>query len=93
MDKLMKWKLIENELWQAHQLLPKNIKQSDFGYREVDFLEYLSHNELRLAMEELDGVIVDNPSPSKEFWQHLVNAANLMNSKKEPTYKQFIDAT
>ena len=49
MDKLMKWKLIENELRQAHQLLPKNIKQSDFGYREEDFLEYLSHNELRLC--------------------------------------------
>ena len=93
MDKLMKWKLIENELRQAHQLLRKDIKQSDFGYREEDFLEYLSHNELRLAMEELDGVIVDNPSPSKKFWQHLVNAANLMNSEKEPTYRQFIDAT
>jgi hypothetical protein len=93
MDKFEKWTLIENELRQAYKLLPTNLKQSDFGYKEEDFLEYLDHNELRLAMEELDGIVEDNPPPCEEFWQHLASAAHLMGSKKEQIYSEYLSAT
>ena len=93
MDKLEKWNLIKAELQMAYQLLPTNVKQSDFGYRKCDFLEYIQNNELRLAMEELDGVIEDNQPPSSEFWQHLVNAAQLMGSPKEQGYRLYLNVT
>ncbi|WP_394225117.1 hypothetical protein [Pseudoalteromonas spongiae] len=86
-----KWELISAELFAAYKLLPTEIKESDFGYCEEDFLEYLSVNELRLAMEELDGVIEDNKSPGRLFWEHLIKAATLMNrpehAKKYEQYK------
>ena len=86
-----KWELISAELLAAYKLLPTETKESDFGYREEDFLEYLSVNELRLAMEELVGVIEDNKSPGHLFWEHLIEAATLMNrpehAKKYEQYK------
>jgi hypothetical protein len=72
------WAKIEKELMAAHRLLPENVIESDNGYRAEDFLAYIAANELLLAMEELDGVIEDNPNPGKEFWTHLINAAKLM---------------
>ncbi len=74
-----KWKLISEELLAAYKLLPSDIKESNFGYTKDDFLQYLSVNELRLAMEELDGVMENNTSPGVLFWEHMINAANLMN--------------
>lgn len=79
MDLNQKWKLISDELIAAHKLLPSDVNESDFGYSEEDFLQYLAVNELRLAMEELDGVMENNPSPGSVFWEHLIKAANLMN--------------
>ena len=90
MSKTQKWMLISEELLAAHKLLPSDIKESDFGYSQEDFLQYLSVNELRLAMEELDGVIEDNKSPGVLFWGHLINAANLMNRPEHAKkYQQF----
>ena len=74
-----KWKLISDELLAAYKLLPSTVKQSDFGYSEEDFLQYLSVNELKLAMEELDGVMENNTNPGSLFWEHMINAASLMN--------------
>ena len=89
-----KWKVISEELLAAYKLLPSGIKESDFGYREEEFLQYLSVNELRLAMEELDGVMENNTSPGTLFWEHMIKAASLMNRPEHATkYEQFKVAT
>ncbi|OCQ23146.1 hypothetical protein A7985_04130 [Pseudoalteromonas luteoviolacea] len=88
-----KWSYIEAELISAFELLPSNIVESDNGYRKKDFFDYIKANELLLAMEELDGVIEDNPSQSKEFWQHLINASKLMGNKHLVKYESIIKAT
>ena len=89
-----KWKLISDELIAAHKLLPSNVNESNFGYCEEDFLQYLAVNELRLAMEELDGVMENNSSPGTMFWEHLIKAARLMNKPEHvDKYEQFKFAT
>ncbi|WP_165723100.1 MULTISPECIES: hypothetical protein [unclassified Pseudoalteromonas] len=88
------WKLISEELLAAYKLLPSSITESDFGYCEEDFLQYLSVNELRLAMEELDGVMENNVSPGVCFWEHMIKAASLMNSTEHAKkYEQYKVAT
>ncbi|MCB5227381.1 hypothetical protein JAO78_011200 [Alishewanella sp. 16-MA] len=77
----------------AFELLPSNTIESDNGYRKGDFLDYINANELLLAMEELDGVIEDNPSPSKEFWVRLISASKLMGNKHLVKYESILNAT
>lgn len=90
MSNIQKWKLISDELLAAHALLSPSIKQSDLGYRESDFLQYLSVNELGLAIDELDGVMEDNISPGNQFWEHMIKAASLMSRvNKIEKYEQF----
>jgi len=85
-----KWAQISELLLFAHNALPTGIRESDFGYSKEDFLQYLSVNELRLAMEELDGVMEDNPNPGPLFWKHMIEAANLMNKfEHAKKYEQF----
>jgi len=94
MSIIKKWELISEELLSAYKLLPAGIKESDFGYSEEDFLQYLSVNELRLAMEELSGVMENNVSPGTLFWEHMVKAAGIMNRPEHATkYEQFKVAT
>ncbi len=94
MSKTEKWKLISEELIAAYKLLPSDIKESDFGYSKEDFLQYLSVNELRLAMEELDGVMENNTSPGVLFWENMINAASLMSRPEHATkYERFKLAT
>lgn len=88
-----KWSAIEAELRAARALLPAGINESDNGYRESDFISYIEANELLLAMEELDGVIEDNPSPGYEFWTHLINAAKLMKHPHAARYQSIRAAT
>ncbi|MBH0059226.1 hypothetical protein I6F65_19990 [Pseudoalteromonas sp. SWXJZ94C] len=87
MSTIHNWALISVELLAAYTLLPSSIIESDFGYCEEDFLEYLSVNELRLAMEELDGVMVNNISPGVKFWKHMLKAASLMKCTEH--YKKY----
>ena len=88
------WKQISDELLAAYNLLPSTIQESDFGYSKGDFLQYLSVNELRLAMEELDGVMENNTNPGTLFWEHMIKAASLMNRIEHvEKYKQFRIAT
>jgi len=93
MELTERWSLIEAELIAAFALLPDATIESDSGYRKEDFLDYIGANELLLAMEELDGVIEDNPSPSKEFWQHLIKASQLMDVKHLEKYESILNAT
>ncbi|WP_125563433.1 hypothetical protein [Pseudoalteromonas rubra] len=94
MDKYEKWKRIKAELMSAYALLQEDITESGDGYCETEFLNYVSRNELLLAMEELDGVIVDNGLQTKQFWTHLINAAKLMNHLHADRYSSIrIEAT
>ena len=77
----IKHEIISQKLMSAYALLAKDIIESDFGYRKKDFLKYIQVNELSLAMEELEGVKVDNNSPCSKFWSHLIMVAKLMNKK------------
>jgi hypothetical protein len=74
--------LVRRRLASARALLPKECLQ----YPEIDvgnlaaFDDYLEHNELGLALEELAGLGEGNPTPT-EFWALLVEAAEAMNIK------------
>jgi len=92
MELTERWALIEADLMAAFELLPSNTIESDNGYRKEDFLGYINANELLLAMEELDGVIEDNPSPSKEFWNHLISASKLMDNNHLVKYESISNA-
>ncbi|EGQ7920134.1 TPA: hypothetical protein NKZ51_003909 [Vibrio parahaemolyticus] len=86
------WQKVEAELMAAYALLPETTIESDNGYRKVDFFAYIAANELLLAMEELDGVTEDNPIPSKQFWNHLIQAANMMGHGHAERYKSIQSA-
>jgi len=86
-------KEIHAQIMAAYQLLPENVIESDDGFRKDDFLEYISSGNLLMAMEELDGVILDNPSPSKIFWTHLINAAEMMGHNHRYRYESIRGAT
>ena len=87
MNRAEVWNSIESELKAARALLPVGLVESAEGYCEEDFLEYLNNKEYLLAMEELDGVIEDNASPSKQFWVHLIKADSLMDNRHSERYK------
>ena len=52
-------------------------KTGENGFSEESFLEYLDHNELGLALTELEGIPIFN-EVQHEFWQLLLNAATIM---------------
>ncbi|WP_219079148.1 hypothetical protein [Vibrio parahaemolyticus] len=87
MIQVERWQKIEAELMAAYALLPETTIESDNGYRKIEFLITLPQMKLLLAMEELDGVIEDNPIPSKQFWNHLIQAANMMGHSHADRYK------
>jgi hypothetical protein len=90
MSNIHRWQLISEELLAAYKLLPSKVKESDFGYSQEDFLQYLSVNELGLAMEELDGVMENNTNPGVLFWEHMIKAAILMNDSEHASkYEQY----
>ena len=93
MNQAEKWVKIESELMAAFNLLPECIVESDNGYRKADFISFLEANELLLAMEELDGVIEDNPNPGREFWEHLLKAAKLMGHLHANRYESILAST
>lgn len=93
MNQVDKSRRIEMELRAAFSLLPVNVVESDDGYRKSDFISFLEAKELLLAMEELDGVIEDNPNPGRDFWEHLLKAANLMGHLHANRYRSILAST
>jgi len=81
MDKELKEIWIESEslLLEARRLFNEPDTGED-GFSEERFKEYISHNELGLALEELEGIPLYNETP-REFWQLLLKAANRMQLK------------
>ena len=74
-----KWKEVEALLLEARGLFQIPETGED-GYNEERFQEYIAHNELGLALEELEGMPLYNETP-REFWQLLLKAANRMELK------------
>lgn len=75
------WKEVETLLLEARQLFDTP-ETGQEGFSEERFKEYISHNELGLALEELEGIPLYNETP-REFWQLLLKSANRMQLKEK----------
>ncbi len=72
----------------AHNMIPANAKETDYGFNRNSFHSHLKLNELLLAMEELDGVIEDNQNLGVKFWDHLITASKLLGH--EPSTRRYV---
>lgn len=68
------WTRTRSHLGQALALLPANLVESVEGGRLDQYLEWIEHNELGLALDELEGLGEINPV-SRQFWAFLLSAA------------------
>ena len=73
------WKEIETLLLEARALF-QEVDTGEDGFNQSTFDDYLAHNELELALNELEGIPLYNETP-REFWQLLLRAANRMQLK------------
>ena len=73
------WDEVKKLLIEARGFLNIN-SSSVYEIDDDEFFEYLKHNELESALDELEE-ISDSFEVPKEFWQCLVKAANLMDLK------------
>ena len=72
------WNITRHHLGNARNLLPASVKENvEFGTLER-LEEWLFHNELELALDEIEGLGELNDSPAK-FWEALLAAAENMN--------------
>jgi hypothetical protein len=57
---------------------------------DKQFVEYLGHNELELALDEIEA-ISDSFELPREFWQCLIKASNIMGLKEHSKrYMEFL---
>lgn len=75
-----KWEKTRGFLEAAAKLLPPSISRT--GDRLVRYREWLEHNELELAYDELKGIGDDILLP-RQFWEALKNAAISMELPKQ----------
>ncbi|MBL8755003.1 MAG: hypothetical protein JNK15_16985 [Planctomycetes bacterium] len=68
------WNRTQGHLSHAADLLPAGLFQSDDGGRLDRYREWIEHNELELALDELEGLGENNRVP-RQFWIHLRDAA------------------
>ena len=68
------WTRAQAHLSRAAALLPASLVESDEGGRLDRYREWIEHNELELALDELEGLGENNPVP-RPFWAHLRDAA------------------
>jgi hypothetical protein len=71
------WEITRLHLEKARNLLPSSSKESSEGGNLAEFEDFLSHNELGLAFDELELIGLENPCPP-EFWQEMLVAAGTM---------------
>ncbi|MBV1928330.1 MAG: hypothetical protein KUG81_02305 [Gammaproteobacteria bacterium] len=74
------WKEVTEILRQARLTL-NDCDGSVDHIDDAQFIEYLDHNELELALDEIEA-ISDSFELPREFWQCLVKASNSMDLKK-----------
>lgn len=68
------WARTQGHLGHAAALLPAGLVESDEGGRLHRYREWIEHNELELALDELESLGGINRVP-REFWAHLRDAA------------------
>ncbi len=73
------WVEVEVLLLKARGLF-LNPESGEDGFSQERFLEYIDHNELGMALDELEGIPLYNET-TKEFWELLLKAANHMKLK------------
>ena len=71
------WARTTAHLERAVALLPSKLTESDETGRLDRYKEWIAHNELRLGLDELEGLGQNNPVPVS-FWEHLRLAAEEM---------------
>ncbi|MBB3166956.1 hypothetical protein [Simiduia aestuariiviva] len=71
------WKVTIKHLSSARGLLPNDMLFDEAKEFDKDYLEYLEHNELGLALNSLDdlGLLCNAPN---QFWKYLELAASNM---------------
>lgn len=72
------WAITRAHLSAAARLLPKDPVSGEGGCSLSQYREWLDHNELELALDELACVGEENAVP-REFWLQLIEAAQNMN--------------
>lgn len=84
------WQVTKSHLRFAAQLLPDPLTQNDGGdsTKEIGTLdaynEYLEHNELELALDQLEGLGELN-AVAPAYWKNLANAAETMDLHERAT--------
>ena len=71
------WDDTRRHLERARHLLPPSTKPDSDGGSLTEFEEFLSHNELGLAFDELEMIGRGNHCPA-EFWREMLAAAESM---------------
>lgn len=71
------WETTRLHLEKARHLIPHPLKGSSEGGGLAEFEDFLSHNELGLAFDELELIGVENPCPPG-FWREMLAAAENM---------------
>ena len=71
------WEITRLHLEKARNLLPSTLNESPEGGSLAEYEDFLSHNELGLAFDELELIGLENPCPP-EFWQEMLDAAENM---------------
>jgi hypothetical protein len=85
-----RWQVTKSHLRFAAQLLPDPLTQNDGGdsTKEIGSLdaynEYLEHNELELALDQLEGLGELN-TVAPAYWKNLANAAETMGLHERAT--------
>ena len=78
------WKKATSHLENAFRLLPENFKEGNTE-TATSFKDFIGHNELELAIEQLEGLGEQN-SCKPEFWEQLIIAAENMDLQKSVEY-------
>lgn len=77
-DLLTLWNDVRGHLAKAHALLPDEPEEGPvFGGNLTALAEFLEHNELELALDELEHLGLANNCRGV-FWSELLSAAELM---------------
>lgn len=82
MDLKESWAITKRHLETGVSLLPENVHSDPEAGSVERFKDYIEHNELELALDELEGLGEANPcGPS--FWKELLVAAETMQLSKQ----------
>ena len=71
------WSKVEGHLESAARLLPDPVRTGDEGGTIEGYRDFLAHNELELAFDELEA-LGDANQVTAAYWEDLTSAAGLM---------------